>query len=147
VFQTEFIDVLTVFLFKIRKPTVPAIIEPSKILIFELWIISGLPKANNVMKMDMVNPMPPRKPAPMICLQNKSPGNWDKPNFTAKTLNKTMPSGLPKNNPAIIPKLLDVSKHPIQFPVRTMPVFASAKSGMMIKANWSMQEMLQLVRW
>ena len=133
VIQAERLDILAVCLLKIRKPTVPAAREPSKMLIFELWTISGLPKANNVMKMDMVNPIPPRKPAPMICLHDTSPGNWDKPSLTAKTLNRAIPSGLPKNKPAKMPMLLDVTNPSIQFPVRAMPVFAKAKSGMMRK--------------
>ena len=68
-------DVLAGCLFKIREPTVAAAIELRIMLIFELWIISGLPKASSVIKMDIVNPMPPRKPAPIICFQDTSLGN------------------------------------------------------------------------
>ena len=62
-------------LFRITKPVAPAKSELSKMLIFALWMMSGLLKANNVMKIDIVNPMPPRKPAPTICCQATSVGN------------------------------------------------------------------------
>jgi hypothetical protein len=60
---------------KIRKPVVPAIMELRKTAILETWIISGSAKAKSVMKTDMVKPIPPRKPAPMICFQDISLGN------------------------------------------------------------------------
>lgn len=120
---------------KMRKPATPATSELSKMLIFELWTIAALSKAKTVIKIDIVNPIPPKKPAAMICFQSTSSGNSDKPILTAKKLNKAMPKGLPTSNPAKMPKLFDVIKPSVQFPVSAMPVFASAKSGMMINAT------------
>jgi len=57
--QTERMDLLVVCLFKIRKPTAPATKELSKMLIFEPCTISALSKAKNVVKNDIVNPIPP----------------------------------------------------------------------------------------
>jgi hypothetical protein len=66
---------LVVDLFKMINPAIPATRELSKMLIFEFWMISRFSTATNVMKIDMVNPIPPRKPAPMICFQVTSLGN------------------------------------------------------------------------
>ena len=134
-YSDEAVVVLVVPLLKIIKPTAPATSELIKMLIFELWTILGSPKASKVMKMDMVNPMPPKKPAPIMCFQVRSAGNWDKPTLTASRLNSDMPSDFPANRPAKIPRLFNVNKPPIQSPDRAMPVFASAKIGMTINAT------------
>ena len=81
--------------------------ELSKMLILELWTISGLSKARIVIKIDIVNPIPLKKPAAMMCFQFTSPGNSDKPDFTAKKLNRTMPKGFPMNKPAKMPRLFE----------------------------------------
>jgi hypothetical protein len=47
----------------------PEIKEAIKIIIFELLITKLLLNANSVMKIDMVNPMPPRKPTAESLLQ------------------------------------------------------------------------------
>ena len=53
-------------------------------VIFELFCSSKSSKANNVMNMDMVNPMPPKKPTPTIDFQFKSLGSLQIPKVTAK---------------------------------------------------------------
>ena len=70
-----------------------------------MLIIAWLLKASNVIKMDMVNPMPPKSPIPIIELQFKSLGSLQKPNFTAVNVIAKMPNGLPEINPKAIPKL------------------------------------------
>jgi hypothetical protein len=48
------------------KPARPAVIEASTIAIFEALMTPAWPAyARLVMKMDIVNPMPPSRPAPM----------------------------------------------------------------------------------
>lgn len=126
-------DALVGSLFKIRKPTIAAASEPSKILIFALCMISELSKAKIVTKMDIVNPIPPRKPAPIICFQDTSLGSCDNPILTANALNRKMPSGFPTNKPTKIPKLFNVNKPTVQLSVKVTQVLARTKSGMMMK--------------
>jgi hypothetical protein len=73
--QSEPFGILAVHLFKIIKPAVPARSELSKTTVLELRIISGSLKAKSLMKIDMVNPIPLKKPAPTICFQDTSLGN------------------------------------------------------------------------
>ena len=82
-----------------------AIIEAMRMVIFELFCSSKSSKANNVMNMDMVNPMPPKNPIPIIDFQFKSCGSLQIPHVTAKKLNRTIPRGLPIINPKEMPKL------------------------------------------
>ena len=84
---------------------IAAIIEAIRMVIFELFCNSKSSKANNVMNMDMVNPMPPKKPTPIIDFQFKSCGSLQTPKVTAKKLNRTIPMGLPIISPKEIPKL------------------------------------------
>ena len=48
------------------KPIVPAISEAIRIAIFELFTMSALSNTRSVMKIDIVKPIPPKKPAPII---------------------------------------------------------------------------------
>ncbi len=73
--------------FKKRKPIKPAINEESKIMNFALLIKVLSSKASKVMKIDMVNPIPPRNPTPMTVFQVKSFGSLHMPAETAKKLN------------------------------------------------------------
>ena len=91
--------------FKLINPTSPAINDEIKITNFALLIMVSLSKARSVTKIDIVNPIPPKKPTPKIDLQFKSPGSLQSPNATAKNVNRKMPNGLPTISPTAIPKL------------------------------------------
>lgn len=83
--------------------------------------------------MDIVKPMPARKPIPKTCFHFKPEGNAQMPMETATKLNKKTPKGLPIINPAKIP-ILPGSAKPVSQPFpKTIAVFASAKSGRMIR--------------
>lgn len=85
--------------------------------------------------MDIVKPMPARKPIPKTCFHFKPDGNAQTPMDTAIKLNKKTPKGLPIISPAKIPMLPDSAK-PVSQPFpKTIAVFASAKSGRIIKAT------------
>src|SRR3972149_4534701 len=71
----------------IHSPMAPDARDPKMMASFELCEMSVSPKARMVMKMDMVKPMPPRKPAPSKSLQSVSSGNFARRNFTAKNEN------------------------------------------------------------
>src|SRR5215831_4363788 len=59
-----------------RIPTAPAVNEARRMAIFEALMISVFPaKARLVMKIHMVNPIPPRIPGPTICDHRKPTGN------------------------------------------------------------------------
>lgn len=74
-------------------------------VIFESFCSSKSSKANNVIKIDMVKPMPPKNPTPIIDFQFKSSGSLQIPKLTAKKLIRTIPIGFPITNPKEIPKL------------------------------------------
>ena len=88
-----------------RKPIVPAISEERRIAIFELLTMSVLSKASRVMKIDIVKPIPPKKPAPIIFFHFKSVGNTQSPKPTPINEKSQMPKGFPITSPSIIPKL------------------------------------------
>ncbi len=67
-----FYSVICAFLsdtFNVINPIIPAIKEESKIVNFELLIMVSSSKAKSVMKMDMVKPIPAKKPTPRIDFQ------------------------------------------------------------------------------
>ena len=89
---------------------VPAIKEDIRIVIFVPVMISLSLKAKSAIKIDIVNPMPPKNPAPKICFHFKSDGNVQKPMDTAKNENKQIPNGLPITKPINIPMLFGCHK-------------------------------------
>ena len=91
--------------FKPTNPMSPVINDEIKITNFALLIMVSLSKARSVIKIDIVNPMPPKNPTPIIDFQFKSSGSLQSPNETAKNVNRKMPSGFPTISPAAIPKL------------------------------------------
>ena len=116
-----------------RKPIVPAVSEAKRIAIFEAFIVSVFPtKARLVMKNDIVNPIPPRIPAPEICRQFKSGGKRHMPLATATKHRNVTPKGLPRIKPAVMPTLFVLVTFCIQSAPTKMPVFASAKIGKMM---------------
>lgn len=70
------------------------------------WLIMVVSlKANKVMNMDIVKPIPPKKPAPMMDFQLRSAGSLQIPKETAAKLNKKIPRGLPTIKPRDMPML------------------------------------------
>ena len=57
------------------------------------------------MKIDIVNPIPPKNPTPMIVLQFKSEGSLQIPKETAASEKTKIPNGFPTINPKAIPIL------------------------------------------
>ena len=68
-------------------------------------MMTVLSNARSVMKIDIVKPMPPKNPAPVILFQFKPSGNELIPTATAMNEKRQMPNGFPINRPAIIPRL------------------------------------------
>ena len=119
-----------------RKPVAPAIREAIRIAIFEAFVVSIFPiNARLAMKIDIVNPTPPRIPAPEICRQFKSDGKRHMPLATATKHRSVTPKGLPRIKPAMMPTLFVLVPLCIQSVPTTMPVFANAKIGKMMKAT------------
>lgn len=65
--------------FRNIKPIVPATIKVTKIGIFELFTMSALSNARSVMKIDIVNAIPYKKPIPIIYFYFNSVGNRQTP--------------------------------------------------------------------
>ncbi len=119
-----------------RKPIIPAVTEASKIAIFEAFIVSEFPtKARFVIKIDIVKPIPPNSPAPKTCRQFKSTGSRQMPIETATKLKSVTPKGFPITRPPMMPELFAFVKSCAQSEPMTMPVFASAKIGRIMKAT------------
>ena len=118
-----------------RRPHADAISEAARILIFELVMIDESLKARLVIKMLMVNPIPPKNATPAICRQFKSSEILASLVFTAKNEKKKIPENLPASNPAIMPiEFLLVRLATISFG-KTIAVLAKAKTGIIIKAT------------
>ena len=64
----------------------------------------SLSNARSVIKIDIVNPIPPKKPTPKINFQFKSSASLQNPNVTARNVNRKIPKGLPTIRPAAIHK-------------------------------------------
>jgi len=81
----------------------PAINDESITTIFDCSIYSASSKASNVIKIDMVNPMPPRNPAPITFRNSMGARSLAAFSQTDKYENKVMPRGFPIMSPAKIP--------------------------------------------
>ena len=86
--------VLSVSLRKIN-PIVPAINEANRIAIFELVTMSSFSNARSVTKIDIVKPMPPKKPAPTIFFHFKSDGITQSPKPVPINEKRKIPKGFP----------------------------------------------------
>ena len=87
------------------------------------------------MKIDIVNPMPPKNPAPSMFFHFKSLGKVQSPNPTPINEKSQIPIGFPKINPTRIPMLLEcVNPLPQSFP-KAMLVLAKANNGKMKNAT------------
>ena len=92
-------------LFRNKIPNTPEITEPIRIAIFDELTNATSSKANNVMNIDMVKPIPAKNPTPKILLHYMSEGNFASFSFTPMYDMIIIPNGFPITSPAIIPKL------------------------------------------
>jgi len=123
------------FCFSIINPMLPATIEATIIAILESLTGSAVSNAKRVMKIDMVKPMPPRKPTPMMFFHFNSAGSVHHPMATPIKANTTIPNGFPMTRPRIIPTLMECNKpFPRSFP-NVIHVLANAKSGNITNAT------------
>ena len=107
-----------------------------KTAIFEALTNSACsPNARLVMKIEIVNPMPPSMPAPIRWRQRTSVGSVQMPIVTAMADTSATPRGLPITRPRITPKLFGPVSSSAQFVPKTIPVLASANSGNTKKAT------------
>ena len=119
------------------------------IAIFDELINSVSPvKARLAMKIDMVKPMPPRSPAPKICVHFRSEGSLEIPSKTAMKTNNVIPSGLPMTKPVNTPRLFELLSSSAQFEPMLIPVFALQNDDLMLSipdkrlnlcVNWKIQ--------
>lgn len=111
------------------KPNNPAMKEASKIAILEKVITSGSSKASKVIKIDIVNPIPPSIPAPITYDHFRSFGSVQTPNVTPKRANKVIPNGFPTTKPIIIPNALGWLNPSCQSELIAIHVLAKANNG------------------
>ena len=117
------------------NPIIPAINEAIRIAIFELFTMSSLSNARRVTKIDIVKPIPPKKPAPIIFFHFKSDGIRQSPKPAPINEKRKIPKGFPITRPAIIPRLFVCPKPRCQVSPKEMQVFATANSGRIKKAT------------
>ena len=91
--------------FKLTNPIIPAIKEESRMMNFALLITVTSSKAKRVTKIDIVKPIPPKKPTANMDFHCKSRGSLQIPNFTANKLSVKIPIGFPTIRPTAIPRL------------------------------------------
>ena len=87
------------------------------------------------MNIDMVNPIPPRNPAPRIFFQVNSAGNEHNPRILPKKHIETMPKGFPINNPQSIPIPLEDAIELNTLLSIANAVLANANNGRIKKAT------------
>ena len=109
--------------------------EAIKMAILEFTISESVSNAKSVMKMDIVNPIPPNIPAPKMFFQCKPFGKMQSPKVTPKYERSPIPKGFPMINPRIIPMLLVCVKPSYQLEFIMIQVFAKANNGKIIKAT------------
>ena len=70
--------------FNIVNPNIPATKDESNIMNFALLMMVWSSKASKVMKIDIVNPMPPKNPTPTTDFQVRSSGSLQIPTAAAR---------------------------------------------------------------
>lgn len=91
--------------------------------------------ARSAIKIDIVKPIPPKNPIPIIFPHFKSEGKVQRPILTPINAKSQIPNGFPITRPYIIPKLLFCPNPFIKlFPIE-MQVLASANRGRIRKAT------------
>ena len=91
--------------FKLTNPIIPAIKEESRMMNFALLITVTSSKAKRVTKMDIVKPIPPKKPTPITDFQFRPSGSLQMPKLTATKVRTNIPKGFPTTKPRAIPRL------------------------------------------
>ena len=86
-----------------NNPVTAAMADVSRMLIFPMSVMTGSVNARLLMKMDMVNPMPPRSPIAATCPHVTPSGSEAAPVLTPMKLSRNMPRGLPMSSPKNIP--------------------------------------------
>ena len=117
------------------KPRIAQVVLAIKMLILPKSMYSDWVKARLSTKMAMVNPIPPKIPAPMSFLSEM---DWERlamPIFTASRLTSTMPRGLPITRPKKMPRLSGLSSCASVFELMAMAVFERANSGRMMNVT------------
>ena len=112
--------------------------------IFEFTISDSLSNAKSVIKMDIVNPIPPNIPAPKMFFQCNPFGKMQIPKVTPKYERNPIPNGFPIINPRIIPILLLCDKPSYQLVFIIIQVFAKANKGKIKKATGSCRKCCNL---
>ena len=87
------------------------------------------------MKIDMVKPIPPNIPAPIIFDHFNSFGKTHHPKLTPRSEKRKIPNGFPTISPNKIPIELECVNPSLQFESIAIQVLATANNGRMIKAT------------
>ena len=97
--------------------------------IFELVITWASSKARSVIKIDIVKPIPPNIPAPIMFPHFKSLGNAHSPKRIPSKEKSPIPNGLPTISPNKIPNEFEYVNPSCQFESMAIHVLAIANKG------------------
>ena len=134
-YSDSVLPLLLMLFFNQINPIMPETNDATSIINLALLIKSLSSKAIKVMKMDMVNPIPPKNPIPNNEFQFMSSGNEVNFSLTAKKQNIKIPTVFPNPNPKMMPNEYGFAKLCIQSLPITIAVLLKAKSGIIIKAT------------
>lgn len=110
-------------------PKIAATVDEAKMTNLVLFIIFTSSNASNVIKMDIVNPIPANVPTPKMCFQFKSLGIVHKLSLVDRYVNNKIPKGLPSTSPKNIPKLYFSKIMDERLLFKNIIVLAKAKIG------------------
>ena len=116
-------------------PASPDRREAKMIAILELAIIASPVNANNVIKMDMVNPIPAIHPIHKRCCFFISSGSTHQPNKMPSKEKQNIPIGFPRHKPRMIPKLFKEDRSCMNEEGIKIAVLANANKGRTRKAT------------
>ena len=120
---------------KINSPVIAATVDAINILSLELFTSVVSVKARLLINIDMVKPIPPRKPIPKRFFHVIPSCSRAKPAVTKIKGIENIPISLPAVRPKIIPNELGEERLPEISEGIIMAVFTNAKIGTIIKAT------------
>ena len=110
--------------------------DAAKMPILDCMACSGDVKASIVTNIDMVKPMPARKPNPIMMRQVMPRERLPIPKRSHIHAAKTIPTGLPTNKPVITPMATPLENNmPKSKSTNETPALASAKMGITTNAT------------
>ena len=115
---------------KIINPIIPDNVDADSIEILEILTKYSPWNANSVINIDIVKPIPAKKPIPIICVKFTMEDNLANLSFMAIYVNRVIPTDFPIIKPKEIPIAKGLLNNVIIcMSLNSIPVFANANNG------------------